>query len=57
MDLLQSKGFPIKEITYEFGEIMDDTELIEATELDLPSSTFDSPSGYQKAKILEVFER
>ncbi len=53
-NMLEVNGFPIKEISYSYGQVMEETELKEATELDLPASTFAAPKDYQKAGIMEV---
>lgn len=56
-NMLKENGFPIKEITYSYGELMEETVLKEATELDLPASTFTAPKDYQKVGIMEVMNK
>jgi len=56
-NMLKENGFPIKEITYSYGELMEETVLKEATELDLPASTFTAPKDYRKVGIMEVMNK
>ncbi len=55
--MLKENGFPIKEISYSYGEVMEETELKEATELNLSASTFTAPKDYQKVGIMEVMNK
>ncbi len=56
-NMLKENGFPIKEISYSYGEVMEETKLKEATELDLQASTFTAPKDYQKVGIMEVMNK
>ena len=56
-NMLKENGFPIKEISYSYGEVMEETELKEATELNLQASTFTAPKDYQKVGIMEVMNK
>jgi len=56
-NMLKENGFPIKDISYSYGELMEETVLKEAIELDLPASTFTAPKDYQKVGIMEVMNK
>jgi len=56
-NMLKENGFPIKDISYSYGELMEETVLKEATELDLPASTFAAPKDYQKVGIMDVMNK
>jgi len=56
-NMLKENGFPIKEISYSYGDVMEETELKEATELNLQVSTFTAPKDYQKVGIMEVMNK
>ena len=56
-NMLKENGFPIKDISYSYGELMEETVLKEVTELDLPASTFSAPKDYKKVEIMEVMNK
>ena len=54
MDLLTNNGYPLREIDYSYGEVMMNSEIKDIREVDLPSSTFEIPPGYQSGELIEV---
>lgn len=53
-NLLKSNGLPIREITYNFGEIYETSELVSAEELILPEEMFSAPSDYSKVDLMQL---
>jgi len=53
-NLLKSNGLPIREITYNFGEIYETSELVSAEELILPEAMFTAPADYTKVDLMQL---
>ena len=56
-DDLMSKGYPIREISYSYGDIMDETELISAEKTNIPDSEFLLPSAYNKTGLMDLLSQ
>ncbi len=54
MSVLKNGGFPIKEIMWSFGEVINKTELKEAIKQNIPASVFQVPSDYSKGSLIKV---
>ena len=52
--MIKTKGFPIKEITYSFGEVLETVELVSAEDTALSDDIFKAPEGYKKSGLLEL---
>jgi len=54
INLMQNNGFPVKQVTYSYGEVEETTVLKEATEITLSNEIFEAPTGYSDSKLFEV---
>ena len=54
ISMLKNRGFPIKEIMWSYGEMINKTELKEAIEQDIMASAFQVPSDYSKGSLMDV---
>ena len=54
ISMLKNGGFPIKEIMWSFGEVINKTELKEAMKQKIPASAFQAPSDYSKGSLMDV---
>ena len=54
-EMLKSNGFPIKEISYAYGEVMETVVMTSAEETSLSDDIFQAPEGYTKGGLLQVF--
>jgi hypothetical protein len=52
--MIKNSGFPIKEVTYSYGEISETVELVSAEQSTLPADMFDVPDGFTKVNLIQA---
>jgi len=52
--LIKKSGFPIKEVTYSYGEVSETVKLVSAEQTTLPADMFEVPANFTKVNLLQA---